>query len=88
MKEAAGQKKAVINYPCLWSYRIIGADEDELRRAVTEIIQDRTYQMVLSRSSAKGKYRSFCLDVIVESEGHRLALYEALRAHEAVKIIL
>ncbi|HAJ27346.1 MAG TPA: DUF493 domain-containing protein [Syntrophus sp. (in: bacteria)] len=86
MKELEGQ--AVIDYPSSWSYQIIGADEDGLRRAVGEIIQDRTYRMVLSRSSEKGKYQSFQLEVVVESEGHRLAVYEALRAHPAVKIVL
>jgi len=86
MKELEGQ--AAIDYPSSWTYQIIGADEDSLRRAVGEIIQDRTYRMVLSRSSEKGKYQSFQLEVVVESEGHRLAVYEALRAHPAVKIVL
>jgi len=88
MKEPEGRTSAVIDYPCSWSYQIIGADKDSLRRAVAEIIQDRTYRMVLSRSSEKGKYQSFQLEVVVESEGHRLAVYEALRAHPAVKIVL
>ena len=88
MKEPEKQKTATIDYPCSWSYQIIGDDEDGLRRAVGEIIQDRTYRMVLSRSSEKGKYQSFQLEVVVESEGHRLAVYEALRAHPAVKIVL
>jgi len=88
MNDPEGQKSAVIDYPCLWSYQIIGADEDDLHRAAAEIIQDRSYRMALSRSSEKGKYQSFQLDVVVESEGHRLAVYEALRAHPAVKIVL
>ena len=88
MKEPEKQKTAIIDYPCPWIYQIIGADEDSLRRAVGEIIQDRTYRMTLSRSSEKGKYQSFQLEVVVESEGHRLAVYEALRAHPSVKIVL
>jgi len=88
MKELEGPKSVAMDYPCSWSYQIIGADEESLRRAVGEIIQDRTYRMVLSRSSEKGKYQSFQLEVVVESEGHRLAVYEALRAHTAVKIVL
>lgn len=88
MKEIEGRKSVAIDYPCSWSYQIIGADEDCLRRAVAEIIQDRTYRMVLSRSSEKGKYQSFQLEVVVEGEGHRLAIYEALRAHPAVRIVL
>ncbi len=88
MKELEGQAFAAMDYPCPWTYQIIGTDEDGLRRAVGEIIQDRTYRMVLSRSSEKGKYQSFQLEVVVESEGHRLAVYEALRAHPTVKIVL
>ena len=88
MKELEGRTSAAIDYPSSWSYQIIGADEDSLRWAVAEIIQDRTYRMVRSRSSEKGKYLSFQLEVVVESEGHRLAVYEALRAYPAVKIVL
>jgi len=88
MKEFEGQKSVAMDYPCSWSYQIIGVDEDGLRRVVAEIIQDRTYKIALSRSSEKGKYQSFCLDVVVESEGHRLAVYDALRAHPAVKYVL
>ncbi|MFA5180886.1 MAG: DUF493 domain-containing protein [Syntrophales bacterium] len=88
MKKPEGKASAAMDYPCPWSYQIIGADEDSLRRAVGEIIRDRTYRMELSRRSEKGKYQSFLLDVVVESEGHRLAVYEALRAHPAVKIVL
>ena len=88
MKELEGPKCVAMDYPCPWIYQIIGADEDSLRRAVGEIIQDRTYRMILSRSSEKGKYQSFQLELVVESEGHRLAVYEALRAHPAVKIVL
>jgi len=88
VKEPEEKKSAAMDYPCSWSYQIIGDDEDSLRRAVVEIIQDRTYLMALSRSSKKGKYQSFCLNLIVESEGHRLAVYEALRAHPSVKIVL
>jgi putative lipoic acid-binding regulatory protein len=88
VKDPEEKKSAVMVYPCPWKYQIIGADEDSLRRAVGEVIQDRTYRMVLSRQSEKGKYQSFQLEVVVESEGHRLAVYESLQAHPAVKIVL
>jgi putative lipoic acid-binding regulatory protein len=88
VKDREEKKSAVIGYPCPWKYQLISADEDGLRRAVGGIIQDRTYRMVLSRQSEKGKYQSFQLEVVVESEGHRLAVYESLQAHPAVKIVL
>lgn len=88
MKEPEEKQSAAMDYPCSWSYQIIGGDESSLRRAVGEIVQDRTYQLALSRSSETGKYQSYRLSVVVESEGHRLAVYEALRAHPSVKIVL
>ncbi len=88
MREVVERNKAAMDYPCSWNYRVIGADEDALRRAVAEIVQDRSYRMALSRSSASGKYRSFSVEMVVESEGHRVAVYQALRNHEAVKIVL
>jgi putative lipoic acid-binding regulatory protein len=88
MKEPEDMTAAAMDYPCPWSYQIIGADEDSLRRAVGDIIRDRTYRLTLSRCSEKGRYQSFLLEVVVESEGHRLAVYEALRADPAVKIVL
>ncbi len=75
-------------YPCTWTYKIIGPDQDELYRAASEIICDRTFRMILSRRSENGKYHSFDLEVVVESAGRRIAFYEALRAHKAVKIVL
>lgn len=82
------KRKLQLEYPCSWVYKIIGADESEMRRAVAEIICDRTYKISHSRSSEKSKYHSLNVELSVESESHRTTLYEALKAHRAVKIIL
>jgi hypothetical protein len=83
------KKKIVqIEYPCPWIYKIIGPDADEMQRAVAEIIRDRAYKVSLSRSSEKNKYHCLNVELSVESESHRTALYEALKAHQAVKLVL
>jgi uncharacterized protein len=82
------KKKVQLEYPCAWVYKIIGPDADEMQRAVAEIIQDRTCKVSPSRSSENAKYHCLNIELLVESESHRTALYEALKAHRAVKMVL
>ena len=82
------EAKLKLNYPCPWIYKIIGIDQDEMRAAVEEIICDRSCSITFSRSSKKGKYHSLNVEVLVESESHRQIIYEALKVHKAIKVIL
>lgn len=82
------KRKVQMEYPCPWIYKIIGADEDEMRSAVAEIIRDRTYKISRSHSSETAKYHCLNVELSVESEFHRTTLYEALKAHLAVKLVL
>ena len=82
------KRKVQLEYPCPWVYKIIGPDADEMRRAVAEIILDRAYKVSHSRSSEGAKYHCLNVELSVESESHRTALYEALKAHRAIKIVL
>ena len=82
------KRKVQLKYPCPWVYKIIGSDENEMRRAVAEIICDRAYKISHSHDSEKGKYHCLNVELSVESESHRTVLYEALKAHRAVKMVL
>jgi hypothetical protein len=82
------KRKVQLEYPCPWVYKIIGPSEDEMRRAVAEIICDRTYNISHSRSSETAKYHCLNVELSVESESHRTALYKALKAHRCVKMVL
>ncbi|MDQ5987628.1 MAG: hypothetical protein CSYNP_03373 [Syntrophus sp. SKADARSKE-3] len=82
------KRKLQLEYPCRWVYKIIGPDADSMRRAVGEIIRDRGYRISHSRSSEKGKYHCFNVELSVESEGHRKDIYECLKCHPSIKIVL
>jgi putative lipoic acid-binding regulatory protein len=82
------EEKLNLNYPCTWIYKIIGADQNEMRAAVLEIIQDRACSITLSRSSKNSKYHCLDVEITVESDSHRKIIYEALKAHRAIKIVL
>jgi putative lipoic acid-binding regulatory protein len=82
------KRKVQLEYPCLWIYKIIGPDADEMRRAVAEIIRDRAYKISHSRSSETAKYHCLNVELSVESESHRTNLHEALKAHKTIKMVL
>ena len=77
-----------LEYPCSWTYKIIGMDPDEMKCAVYEIIRDRQCRISPSRQSETAKYFSLSVELTVESESHRTNLYEALKAHRAIKLVL
>jgi len=82
------EKKVQLSYPCRWVYKIIGPDADEMKRAVAEIIRDSEYELSLSRSSKTAKYHSLNVELSLDSEEQRLTLYDALKSHRAVKLVL
>jgi putative lipoic acid-binding regulatory protein len=77
-----------MEYASLWVNKITGPDADEKRRAVADIICDRTYKISHSRSSATAKYHCLNVELLVESESHRTAIYDALKAHKTIKLVL
>ena len=80
--------KPEILYPCNWSYQLIGADEPELRAAVREVIGETQHSVEFGNVSKGGKYRSLQLQVRVENESERLAIFERLSKHPAIRFVI
>jgi len=81
-------KKPDIEYPCNWSYRIIGGSEPAMRQAVGEILKGADYILAESNRNASGKYISLKLETPVENQEDRDALFRALNASDSVKMVL
>ena len=81
-------RKPDIDYPCQWGYKVIGTDETVLRSAITEVVQDIAHSVIPSNRSASGKYICLDVEILVLNEEQRLTIYEGLRRHPAVKIVL
>jgi putative lipoic acid-binding regulatory protein len=88
MKDDVIQPKLQLTYPCEWPYVVIGANENELRAAIANIVQNRTHTISLSHTSAKGKYISLKVLVVVLTEEDRLGIYHALNDHPATKVVI
>ncbi len=80
-------RRPAIEYPCPWCYRIIGADEGALRRALVDILGDAEYTLELVNQSSGGNYRTLELEIVVEDEAERLRLFEEIARHPDVRFV-
>lgn len=80
--------KPQIDYPCPWAYRVIGRDPEAMVCAIDAALGTRPHTVTPSHTSRGGAYRCLNVALTVESEAVRLALYEALRRHPAIVMVL
>ena len=84
----SNNKKPNIIYPCDWEYKVIGTDVDEMIKAIELITEGMKYRMSSSNVSAKGKYFSINLKVLVPSEIIRDIIFAKLKDNEFIKMVL
>ncbi|HID68889.1 MAG TPA: DUF493 domain-containing protein [Desulfobacterales bacterium] len=82
------KEKPDIKYPCPWLYKVIGTDEDTLRKAIETILGKEDLLITKSHTSSGGKYCSLNVELVVEDEKSRLRNYNNLKNHAAVKVVL
>ncbi len=80
--------KPKICYPCSWCYKVIGRDLQSLHGAVAEVFAESGHTVTPSRSSQGGQYHCLNVEMTVESEAVRLGLYERLRQHPAIIMVM
>lgn len=77
-----------ITYPTPWGYRIVGTSEHDIRAHVFELLVGVEHDLVLGRRSSGGRYVSLHLSLVVKDEAQRLAIYDHLARHEAVRFVV
>ncbi|NTV13162.1 MAG: DUF493 domain-containing protein [Desulfobulbaceae bacterium] len=80
--------KPDIDYPCLWLFKVIGGKREAVAAAIAEVMGEAEHIVSAAHASSGGKYHSFNLELMVESETHRDDLYQALAACPVVKVVL
>ncbi|MGD9547389.1 MAG: YbeD family protein [Candidatus Krumholzibacteriia bacterium] len=87
---------AGIEYPCRWSYKMIGRCEDALReaalsgagRVLGSSVGERDLALEPGRRSAKGNYHTLLLTLTVSSHQERVDLFRILGDDPAVLMII
>lgn len=88
MKRFPDDPRPDIQYPAWWTYTVIGPDREQLEKAIAEIVEDRSHHVSLSNLSSKGRYVSLTLKLIVVNEAERKDIFESLRNHPVITLVL
>lgn len=84
----AREDKLELTYPCTWAYKLIAGEKEALENAIHDVILDREHKLTHSNNSKGGKYISMNLDLLVHNEDDRNFIFEALKAHQNIKMVL
>jgi len=82
------EKQLELEYPCNWCYKIIGNEKETLQNAVKDVIDERAHKLTASNNSKTGKYVSMNLDLLIHNEDDRKFIYDALKKHQDIKMVL
>ncbi len=95
------KQKVVIEYPCNWCYKVIASEQAALQKAIHDVIEEREqkvngkaretslgYKLTSSNKSKTGKYISMNLDLLVHNEEDRTFIFDALKKHQDIKMVL
>ncbi len=82
------KEKLELEYPCNWCYKVIGNDKESIKDAVKDVIDEREHKLTESKASKSGKYVSMNLDMLVHNDDDRKTIYEELKKHDKVKMVI
>lgn len=84
----SNSERPIINYPCEWTYKIIGNNIDKMILTVNDALTNIEHELTPSNISKKGKYYSLNIKLIVDSEVMRDMIYKKLKEGPAIIMVL
>ncbi len=82
------KEKLELNYPCNWTYKLVVLEKINIKTTVKEVVLQREHTVKESKTSAKGKFKSYTLELLVHNEDDRKTLFEVLGEHDDIKMVL
>ncbi|MEA1892138.1 MAG: DUF493 domain-containing protein [Campylobacterota bacterium] len=82
------KQKVEIEYPASWSYKLIATSEQAINETVFDVIGDTQHTLVHSNNSKNGKYISMNLNLTVKDENDKNNIFESLKKHDNIKMVL
>ena len=59
-----------------------------IKKCVKEIIFEREHSLSVSKSSSKGKFKSYNLKLLVHNDDDRTEIFKLLEEHSEIKMVL
>ena len=81
-------EKPKIDFPCEWSYKVFGTDEENLKSAISDVLKKKPYRISKATKSSKGNYISLTIKLTIMTQEELDLYYNTLSKHEDVKIVL
>lgn len=81
-------KELILQYPCMWTYKLIIAKEMNIKKTLSHILKEKSYSLDDSKTSKKGAYKSYSLKLEVKSDNERKEIFERLQKEQDIKFIL
>lgn len=78
----------VLSYPVEWEYKTIVEKSVNLEEIIKSILKNRDYKIKASKTSKEGSYKSYSVKTLVHSDEDRVSIYEEIRSHKNVKMVL
>jgi len=82
------QHKLELNYPCDWKYKLVVLHDLDIQTIIKEVLNDRKHGISPSKQSSKGKFKSYTLELLVHNDDDRKELYDILKDHEHIKMVI
>jgi len=80
--------KAQIEYPTDWKYKVIGTQENLIRKSVDEVLTNIEYKLKFSKKSSKGKFISLEISLNVKSEKERDLFFHNLKKSKNINMVI
>jgi uncharacterized protein len=82
------EEKLELEYPCKWEYKLIGKEEEGIKKTAVDIAGTKPFSLNISNKSSSGKFVSITLEVLVHNDDERVYIYESLRKSKHILYIL
>ena len=82
------QEKPNIEYPAKWGFKVIGKDKVKVEQAVKDVMDTLPHSCNFSNTSKSGKFNSYSIECVVESEEQRDELYKNFGEHSDVDYVI
>lgn len=81
-------KKLELTYPCNWNYKVIIEAHIKISTITASVLGEREHTVRKSNNSKNGKYKSHNVSLLVHNDDDRQMIFEQLKGHKDVKMVL
>lgn len=80
--------KPKIDYPCVWSYRVIGFSKELVLEVIEKVFDNKADVSPIEHVSSHGKYVAINCSIEVKDDCERLAYFDGLTKQHGIVMVI